>query len=79
MHQQLMAAFHEDIVGLEAMEELLSNMSPEDEFFEISVKSDIASVAMRRYLKRRAEAERSQHSAPEAVQSQPAINTAVEV
>lgn len=64
MHQQLMAAFHEDIVGLEAMEELLSNMSPEDDFFEISVKSDIASVAMRRYLKRRAEAERARTVQP---------------
>lgn len=63
MHEQLMAAFHEDVEGLEAMEELLANRDPEDDYFEISVKSDIASVAMRRYLKRRAEQERGDHSA----------------
>lgn len=60
MHQQLMAAFSEDVVGLEAMEELLEETSDRDDFFEISLKADAVSLAMRRYLKRRATAEAEQ-------------------
>ncbi|SIQ61679.1 aromatic ring-hydroxylating dioxygenase subunit alpha [Marinobacterium stanieri] len=57
MHEQLMAAFDEDVVGLEAQEELLAARHEDDDFFEISLSADAASVAMRRYLKRRAEDE----------------------
>lgn len=63
MHQQLMAAFDEDVVGLQAMEELLASRNEEDDFFEISLTADAASVAMRRYLKRRAEEEATQRAA----------------
>ncbi len=63
MHEQLMAAFDEDVVGLEAMEELNAARSDEDDYFEISLTADAASVAMRRYLKRRAEAEAAQREA----------------
>ncbi|WP_027854197.1 aromatic ring-hydroxylating dioxygenase subunit alpha [Marinobacterium litorale] len=66
MHEQLMAAFDEDVVGLEAMEELLASRSEEDDFFEISLTADAASVAMRRYLKRRAEAEAAERTSPQA-------------
>tara|TARA_R110001583_G_scaffold44593_1_gene141345 strand:+ start:792 stop:1955 length:1164 start_codon:yes stop_codon:yes gene_type:complete len=56
MHQQLMAAFQEDVVGLQ-QQEILMAAEMDDNYFEISVKSDAASVAMRRYLKRRANEE----------------------
>ncbi len=77
MHEQLMAAFDEDVVGLEAMEELLSERSEDDDFFEISLTADAASVAMRRYLKRRAEAEAEQRAAKQKpVSVKPATVTA---
>jgi phenylpropionate dioxygenase-like ring-hydroxylating dioxygenase large terminal subunit len=56
MHEQLFQAFAEDVAGLSAIEAVLAEAV--DEVFEISVASDRASVAMRRYLKQRAEARR---------------------
>lgn len=67
MHQQLMAAFHEDVVGLQQQDELIRAESG-DEYFEISVKADAASVAMRRYLKRRADEERAVNTTASAMQ-----------
>jgi phenylpropionate dioxygenase-like ring-hydroxylating dioxygenase large terminal subunit len=55
MHQQLFAAFEEDVVGLAALERVLAEAGPEA--YEISIPSDGAAVAMRRYLKRRSDAE----------------------
>jgi hypothetical protein len=56
MHEQLFGAFQEDVCGLEAIERALGD-SREEDLYEISVASDSAAVAMRRYLKRRAELE----------------------
>jgi phenylpropionate dioxygenase-like ring-hydroxylating dioxygenase large terminal subunit len=53
MHEQLFQAFAEDVDGLSAIEAVLAEAG--DEVFEISVASDRASVAMRRYLKQRAD------------------------
>jgi phenylpropionate dioxygenase-like ring-hydroxylating dioxygenase large terminal subunit len=53
MHEQLFQAFAEDVEGLSAIEAVLAEVP--DDAFEISVASDRASVAMRRYLKQRAE------------------------
>ncbi len=53
MHEQLFQAFAEDVDGLSAIEAVLAETG--DEAFELSVASDRASVAMRRYLKQRAE------------------------
>jgi phenylpropionate dioxygenase-like ring-hydroxylating dioxygenase large terminal subunit len=53
MHQQLLAAFQEDIDGLEAIERNLANYPP-GTAAEISFRADGPSLAMRRYLKRRA-------------------------
>jgi vanillate O-demethylase monooxygenase subunit len=55
MHEQLLKAFHEDVDGLEAIETLLGGYV--DRQPEISFHADRASLAMRRYLKRRAQAE----------------------
>ncbi len=52
MHQQLRKAFQEDIDGLSAIEELLGSYATQQS--EISFQADKASLAMRRYLKRRA-------------------------
>ncbi|MCJ2185846.1 aromatic ring-hydroxylating dioxygenase subunit alpha [Novosphingobium beihaiensis] len=49
MQQQLAAAFVEDIEGLTALEKLASAI-PQDDQFEISLASDRAGVAMRRWL-----------------------------
>ena len=57
MHTQLRKAFQEDVDGLEAIETLLGQY-PERQP-EISFQADRASLAMRRYLLRRAEAERA--------------------
>jgi vanillate O-demethylase monooxygenase subunit len=55
MHEQLFAAFNEDVEGLSALEDVLGDI---DEFtYEISVASDAPAVAMRRYLKSRADEE----------------------
>ena len=54
MHGQLLAAFQEDIAGLEAIERNLANYPP-GTAHEISFRADGPSLAMRRWLKRRAE------------------------
>ncbi|MES2262699.1 MAG: aromatic ring-hydroxylating dioxygenase subunit alpha [Pseudomonadota bacterium] len=56
MHENLFAAFNEDVVGLAALEEVWLQTGAED-MYEISVAADGPSVAMRRYLKVRADAE----------------------
>lgn len=55
MHTQLLAAFQEDIDGLEAIERNLAHYAP-GTAHEISFRADGPSLAMRRWLKRRAEA-----------------------
>lgn len=55
MHQQLLKAFQEDVDGLEAIETLLGSYAERQP--EISFHADKASLAMRRYLKQRADAE----------------------
>lgn len=52
MHEQLRKAFQEDVDGLEALEALLGGYGERQA--EISFHADRASLAMRRYLKRRA-------------------------
>ncbi|WP_426135434.1 Rieske 2Fe-2S domain-containing protein [Pseudomonas sp. PWP3-1b2] len=51
-------AFDEDVVGLALVEEV-TNSTPVDEFFEVSIASDALGIAMRRYLKERADSEQS--------------------
>lgn len=53
MHRQLLAAFQEDIDGLEAIENNLAHYAP-GTAVEISLQADKPSLAMRRWLKRRA-------------------------
>ena len=53
MHEQLLVAFNEDVVALEALERTVQAMT--QPMYEFSVASDQASIAMRKYLKRRAE------------------------
>ena len=55
MHDQLMQAFQEDVDGLEAIEQLLGSYAERQP--EISFHADRASLEMRRYLKRRADAQ----------------------
>lgn len=55
MHEQLFAAFNEDVEGLGALETVLGDV--DEHTYEISVASDAPAVAMRRYLKSRAEEE----------------------
>jgi vanillate O-demethylase monooxygenase subunit len=55
IHNNLIEAFKEDKAGLERLEEVLQSRG--EDFVEFSVASDAASVAMRRYLKGRADAE----------------------
>lgn len=57
MHEQLLKAFHEDVDGLSALEERLAGYDEQQP--EISFHADRASLAMRRWLKRRALAEAS--------------------
>lgn len=54
MHEQLSAAFEEDVEGLEAVENMVAKTPPEDRY-EISVASDRAGLAMRRWIARQAE------------------------
>ncbi|MFJ3057231.1 Rieske 2Fe-2S domain-containing protein [Herbaspirillum sp. NPDC087042] len=61
MHENLFAAFNEDVEGLAALEQVWLETDP-DEMFEMSVAADGPSVAMRRYLKARAEAEQAARS-----------------
>ncbi len=55
MHEQLFAAFEEDVVGLGALEEVLDDQ--DEQHFEISAASDAPAVATRIYLKKRADLE----------------------
>lgn len=57
MHEQLFNAFQEDVTGLSAIERTLAEAG--EDTFEISVASDAAAVAMRKYLKHRADEEQS--------------------
>ena len=52
MHEQLMTAFREDVAALSRLELVLAD--PDEGRVEISVASDAAAVAMRRYLHERA-------------------------
>lgn len=54
MHEQLLVAFKEDIDALEALEVTLENWNRP--LYEFSVASDHASISMRKYLKKRADA-----------------------
>ena len=54
MHEQLFAAFQEDVDGLSLLEEVLEEA--DETTYEISVQSDAPALAMRQYLKTRAEA-----------------------
>ncbi|GGC01397.1 (2Fe-2S)-binding protein [Novosphingobium endophyticum] len=56
MHDRLFTAFREDVDALTKVEVVLEETAPED-FYEISVPTDGPSVAMRRYLLQRADAE----------------------
>lgn len=56
MHEQLCAAFREDVEGLALVEEMVAK-SPPEERYEISIASDRAGVAMRRWLLKRVEGE----------------------
>ena len=56
MRRHLLAAFQEDVDGLEAVEERLGGGDPERQP-EISCHADRASLAMRRWLLRPAQAE----------------------
>ncbi|MFM0158474.1 Rieske 2Fe-2S domain-containing protein [Paraburkholderia sediminicola] len=55
IHEQLCAAFREDKEALELVDDVLKDR--DDAFFEVSVANDAAAVAMRRYLKSRADHE----------------------
>ncbi len=57
MHGQLLAAFQEDIDGLEAIERNLANYAP-GSAHEISFHADRPSLAMRRWLRQRAQPQR---------------------
>ncbi len=52
MHRELLKAFNEDIVGMQALEERLAGYSEQQP--EVSFQADKASLAMRRWIKRRA-------------------------
>jgi phenylpropionate dioxygenase-like ring-hydroxylating dioxygenase large terminal subunit len=58
MHEGLLAAFREDVAGLEAIEGNIE-ATPPGEFVEVSFSADRAGIAMRRYLKALAERERA--------------------
>ena len=55
MHENLFAAFQEDVDGLSLLEGVLEDYGEDD--YEISVQSDAPAIAMRRYLRQRAERE----------------------
>ncbi len=59
MHEQLFQAFGEDVAGLSAVEQTLAEAGEEP--YEISIASDRASIAMRRYVKQRSDAEHLRH------------------
>jgi phenylpropionate dioxygenase-like ring-hydroxylating dioxygenase large terminal subunit len=68
MHEQLFTAFAEDVVGLTAVEQTLAEAGEDP--YEISVASDRASIAMRRYLKRRSDQEHFGGGRPDTEQVQ---------
>jgi vanillate O-demethylase monooxygenase subunit len=74
MHAQLFAAFQEDIEALTRLEKVLAD--PGDPYFEISVASDQPSIAMRRYLRKRALADTRPLMAGDGIEQ--AISAAVE-
>lgn len=55
MHEQLFAAFNEDVEALGELEKVLGDV--DENHYEISVTSDAPAIATRAYLKKRAEAE----------------------
>jgi len=59
MHEGLFAAFEEDVRGLERVDAVLAARAGHADFYEMSVATDAASLAMRRHLKKRADAERA--------------------
>jgi vanillate O-demethylase monooxygenase subunit len=61
MHEQLFAAFYEDVEGLGALEAVLDDV--DEATYEISVASDTPAVAMRIHLKKRATEEARQRDA----------------
>lgn len=56
MHDQLFAAFNEDVTGLALQEEALAG-TPEAELYELTIAADGPAVSMRRYIKARADAQ----------------------
>jgi vanillate O-demethylase monooxygenase subunit len=64
MHEQLFAAFMEDVEGLGALEQVLDDIQGDERAYEISVASDTPAVAMRMYLKQRALAEAEARQQP---------------
>mgnify|MGYP001036962938 FL=1 len=71
MHENLFEAFNEDVEGMAALEQVWQTTSPDD-MYEISVGADGPSVAMRRYIKQRADAEGLAKAAEPKVVSAPA-------
>lgn len=67
MHDNLFAAFHEDVIGLALQEENLAEA--DEDFFEISLGADAPAIAMRRYIKNRAEREADERTAKRANKS----------
>ena len=65
MHEQLLKAFHEDIDGLQAVEERLAGYAERQP--EVSFHADRASLAMRRWILQRARAETESETAAESV------------
>jgi phenylpropionate dioxygenase-like ring-hydroxylating dioxygenase large terminal subunit len=57
MHRGLFDAFEEDVRGLALVERTLAARADDPAFHEVSVASDVAGVALRRLLKKRADAE----------------------
>ena len=56
MHDQLLAAFQEDVDGLEALEAMIAATPPGD-YYEVAIAADRAGLAMRRWIRRQAERE----------------------
>ena len=65
MHEQLLKAFHEDIDGLQAVEERLAGYAERQP--EVSFHADRASLAMRRWILQRARAETAAEAETESV------------
>lgn len=57
MHRGLFDAFEEDVRGLALVERTLAARAGDPTWYEVSVASDVAGVALRRLLKKRADAE----------------------